>query len=80
MQTQTLDKQNSSLVRIGIRSALGTVLTLFGGMLLGVIVGNLVFESLPGHSVENPSAIHIILSAVPTVAASFCRPSRSPTS
>lgn len=45
-----------------------TVLTLFGGLLLGVAVGFYVFESLPGHSTITPSAIHISLAALPAFA------------
>jgi hypothetical protein len=50
-----------------LQSALLTVLTLFGGMLAGVVLGNLVFESLPGHGVANPSAFHVTLAAIPAV-------------
>lgn len=50
-----------------LQSAFLTVLTLFGGMLPGVVVGNLVFESLPGHSITNPSALHVTLAAIPAV-------------
>jgi MFS family permease len=50
-----------------LKGAFLTVLTLFGGMLLGIILGTVVFESLPGHSVTNPSALHVTLGAVPAV-------------
>ena len=50
-----------------LQSAFLTVLTLFGGILAGVVVGNLVFESLPGHSITNPSALHVTLAAIPAV-------------
>ncbi len=42
-----------------------TVLCLFGGLLLGIVAGNTVFNALPGHSVANPSAGHIAVSATP---------------
>jgi hypothetical protein len=45
-----------------------SVLTLFGGLLLGTAVGFWVFESLPGHSVISPSALHISLAALPAFA------------
>jgi hypothetical protein len=51
-----------------VRSALYTVLTLFGGALAGVIAGNLLFEALPGHSITNPPALNVALAAVPAVA------------
>jgi len=50
-----------------LRSAILTVLTLFGGMLLGVVVGQVTFEALPGHSIIKPSALHITLSAIPAL-------------
>ena len=36
-----------------LKGALITVLTLFGGILVGIGLGNLVFMSMPGHSVAN---------------------------
>lgn len=45
-----------------------TVLTLFGGMLAGGVVGNLVFESLSGHTILNPSSLHVALGILPAVA------------
>lgn len=50
------------------QGALMTVVTLFGGLLLGVAVGFLAFESLPGHSTLSPSALHISLAALPAFA------------
>ena len=47
-----------------IRGAIYTVLSLFGGLILGGIVGNAVFNALPGHTILNPAAGHIALSAV----------------
>jgi len=44
--------------------ALLTVLTLFGGMLIGVVLG-FVFQSLPGHSL--PSALSITLGVIPAI-------------
>lgn len=42
-----------------------TVLTLFGGLIVGVAVGNFVFQILPGHSILSPDPIHILLAALP---------------
>lgn len=52
-------------LRPALQGAVATVLTLFGGLLLGTAVGFWVFESLPGHSVISPSALHISLAALP---------------
>ncbi len=48
-----------------LKGALITVLTLFGGILVGVALGNLVFRSLPGHSVTNPEPAHVIVTTIP---------------
>lgn len=50
-----------------LRSALLTVLTLFGGLLIGLLVGDLVFHALPGHNLENPSVMHMAIAAVPAL-------------
>ncbi len=47
-----------------IRGAVYTVLSLFGGLIVGGLLGNAVFNALPGHSVLNPAAGDIALSAV----------------
>lgn len=44
-----------------------TVLTLFGGMLVGGVLGEITFHALPGHSIIKPSAVHIALSALPAL-------------
>lgn len=51
-----------------VQGATLTVVTLVGGLLLGVIVGSLVFNTLPGHSILTPNAIHISLAALPAFA------------
>lgn len=51
-----------------LQGAFLTVLTLFGGMLLGVMVGEVVFETLPGHSNTAPNALHITIAAIPAIA------------
>lgn len=50
-----------------LQGALLTVATLFGGMLLGMLGGNAVFGMLPGHSIANPSSLHVLLAAIPGV-------------
>lgn len=50
-----------------LRGALSTVLTLFGGLLVGLIFGDLVFHALPGHSLENPSPTHMAIAALPAL-------------
>lgn len=51
-----------------LQGAFLTVLTLFGGMLLGVVGGNVVFGLLPGHNVASPSSLHVLLAAIPGIA------------
>lgn len=50
-----------------LRGAAYTVLTLFGGLLIGLLVGNLMFKVLPGSSVMDPAPLHIALAAVPAL-------------
>ncbi|NJN43334.1 MAG: hypothetical protein HC806_00385 [Anaerolineae bacterium] len=45
-----------------------TVFTLFGGLILGFIVGSLIFEILPGSSIESPAPMHITFAALPALA------------
>jgi len=45
-----------------------TVLLLFGGVLAGGFVGNLIFRSLSSHSITNPSVVPRILGAIPLAA------------
>jgi hypothetical protein len=46
-----------------------TVATLFGGLLVGLLVGNLVFAVLPGSSVMNPQIHYALIAAIPTLIA-----------
>jgi MFS family permease len=48
-----------------------TALTLFGGMLLGSVLGQITFNALPGHSSIKPSAVHITLSVIPALTGLF---------
>lgn len=54
--------------KILLRGASLTVITLFGGMLFGIIAGEVVFGALPGHNVINPEPLHITLAAIPALA------------
>ena len=53
--------------RPALYGAAVTVLTLFGGLLLGVVAGEIVFEILPGHTINNPDPLHILLAALPAL-------------
>ena len=44
-----------------------TILALFGGLIIGVALGNFVFNILPGHSILSPDPTHILLAALPAV-------------
>ena len=50
-----------------IRGALVTVSTLFGGLLIGLLLGDLVFHILPGHSLSNPDPVHVAIAATPAL-------------
>jgi len=54
---------NGNLMWVG---AWKTVATLFGGLLAGLLLGNLVFEVLPGSSVMNPQIHYAAIAAIPT--------------
>lgn len=51
-----------------VKGALLTVATLFGGLLIGLLVGDLVFRLIPGSSVENVKVGHAAIAAVPALA------------
>lgn len=54
--------------KILLRSAMMTVLTLFGGMALGLFSGDLLFHFLPGSSLDHPAPMHIAIGALPALA------------
>jgi hypothetical protein len=56
------------MIRFLLRGALTTVLTLFGGLLLGVTAGFLVFELLPGRDVVHPPPLNVALAVLPALA------------
>ncbi|MDX1664401.1 MAG: hypothetical protein R3272_11440 [Candidatus Promineifilaceae bacterium] len=51
-----------------IKGAFYTVATLFGGLLIGLLVGDLVFRLIPGSSVENVQIGHAAIAAIPALA------------
>ena len=44
------------------------VLTLFGGLLIGLVLGDLVFHILSGHNLANPSPAHMTIASLPALA------------
>lgn len=48
-----------------------TIFALFGGLLLGVIVGNIVFELTPGHTFQPLNPIQIVLPSLVALAGFF---------
>jgi hypothetical protein len=51
-----------------LRSAGLTVITLFGGLLIGLLAGDLVFRLIPGSSVDDVRLGHAAIAAVPALA------------
>jgi len=51
--------------------ALYTVLSLIGGLLLGIAAGSAVFSALPGHTTTNPSPVLMLAAAVPALLGMF---------
>src|SRR3990172_1251498 len=56
-----------SPAREAVWGAGATVVSLFGGTLLGVLLGEFVFEMLAGHRIEDPSPVTIALAAIPAI-------------
>ena len=54
--------------KIAIRSAFLTLLTLFGGLLVGLVLGDVLFKILPGSNLESPAPMHITIAAIPALA------------
>lgn len=53
--------------RPALRGAFLTLLTLFGGLLIGLVLGDVVFRVLPGHNLENPRPAHMAIAALPAL-------------
>ena len=51
-----------------LKSAFLTVATLFGGLLLGLVAGDLVFRLIPGSSIDNVKLGHALIAAAPALA------------
>lgn len=60
-----------SSTRTMIYGAVVTIFSLFGGLLLGVIVGNIVFELTPGHTFQPLDPIQVVLPAIVALAGFF---------
>lgn len=65
MNATRITSTREVIFNVAIRYGVATVITLVGGMVLGIGVGNVLFESLPGHMAE-PAKIG--LAAVPALA------------
>lgn len=62
------DKLGKNKMNTIIKSAWFTVLTLFGGLLLGLLAGTVVFHLIPGSSVTNVRLGHAAIAAIPALA------------
>ena len=51
-----------------LRGGFLTLLTLFGGLLIGLVAGDITFRLIPGSSVENVKVGHALFAAVPALA------------
>ncbi len=69
-QILTPVKKNTTFKTI-LRSAYTTVLTLFGGLLVGLLAGSLTFELIPGSSVNDVRLGHAAIAAIPAVIGIF---------
>jgi len=56
------------MMKIILQSAIMTVLTLFGGLVVGILLGDVLFRILPGSSVDDPAPMHITIAALPALA------------
>lgn len=56
------------MARTILKSAFLTVATLFGGLLLGLAAGDLVFRLIPGSSINNVQLGHALIAAAPALA------------
>ena len=61
------DLHKTTPVKAALQGAALTVVTLFGGLLLSLALGVIVFHSLPGHSLVNPSPVHTAIAAFPAL-------------
>lgn len=68
MKAKLKDYQSSLAHKPTLRGALLTVVTLFGGLVLGLLVGSLVFELIPGSSVNDVQLGHAAIASLPALA------------
>ena len=55
------------MVRPALRGALTTTMTLFGGLMLGLLAGSLTFHLIPGSNVNDVRLGHAAIAAIPAV-------------
>jgi hypothetical protein len=55
-------------MKTAVQGALITVLTLFGGLLIGLVAGDIVFRLIPGSSVSDVKLGHAAIAAIPALA------------
>lgn len=53
--------------KTALAAGLITIFCLIGGLLLGFVLGDIVFNALPGHSIINPNPVLMLTAAVPTL-------------
>jgi hypothetical protein len=51
-----------------LQGSLNTLLTLIGGLVLGIVAGEIVFGLIPGSSLDAPRLPHMLTAAVPALA------------
>jgi len=54
-------------IKLAWRGALLTLLTLFGGLLIGLIAGDITFRLIPGSSINDVKLGHAAIAAVPAL-------------
>jgi hypothetical protein len=57
----------SQTIKPAVRGALRTLLTLFGGLFIGLLTGDLTIRKIPGSSIENVKIGHAAVAALPAL-------------
>lgn len=60
-----------SQIRVVFHSAVATVVSLIGGLMLGLVGGSLVFDLLSGHNFQSLNPVHVALAAIPALTGFF---------
>ncbi len=60
-----------SQIRMMVSGAVITIFSLLGGLMLGLIAGAIVFESVSGHNFQSLDPIHVLIAAIPALAGFF---------